>query len=234
MTESKTQGVSITETPEFKAAVAEATAASVEQILSKLQAGTNAPVQQSGPDRAFAEGLALAIASLSDPGKKRIPPEVLRSREVARSEMRDMLVQFRRERRCPTYTLRHKVYLDEQLIEPLYMDTNKIQRSTEIDWPGVPNEAMVPVNDEAKQIHKLFLDSIGQIVKVVEEDDFHMTPGGVVVRGAPRPNRHNTRAPMSSAEPIGEGVRVTHRDMPGRYENINVLGTIASPAQQTI
>lgn len=232
MSESKTQGaaVALTETPEFKTAVADA----VREILGQLHPPALAGgASITGADQKFAEGLALAIAQLSDPGKKRVAPEVLRAREEARQNMTDLLIQFRRERRVPTYTLRHKVYLDEQLIEPLWMDANKVQRATEIDWPGVPNEAMVPVNEEAKAIHGLFLDSIGQIVRVVEEDDFHMTPGGVVVRGAPRPNRSNTRAPMTG-DHVGEGLRVKHRDMPGRYDTINVLGTVAAPAQQTI
>lgn len=225
-----------TSTPAFQAAVEKAAADAVASILAKINDGSQAK-EATGSNTAFAESLALAIAQLSDPGKQHVPPDVLRGREVARTAMVDTLIALRKAGRVPTYTLRNHVWLGEELIPPLWIDSQRRQRETEIDWEGVPNEAMVPLNDAAKAVHEQFLLSIGT-PSITKEDSraFVLTPGGVVVRGAPRPGRHDVRDTMRlpGAEDSGMMRATTRREEAGSFQNINVLGTVAQPAQQTV
>src|SRR5208337_1667348 len=183
-------GADFTDTPEFRAAVAKAAAQAAvimrDQILADLKAsGIGAPTGPIEPasapgipqDRDFAGALAMAIAELTDQGRtKRLAPEVMRERLAARDLMHKLLMQAKvdwreakrngdkdSDRYMPTYELRNKVYLDEVLIDPIWIAPDHTQRATVIDWPGAPNEAMIPLNDIAKAIHKAFSDSIGTV-----------------------------------------------------------------------
>lgn len=228
----------ITKTPEFQAAVAAAATEAAAEILKTLQQSG----QEKPGDVSFAEKLGLAIAQLSHQGTGRgkpVSPELLRARDEARARMTDLIVQARAEGHVAIYQLRNKVYLDEVMVDPVYIDpASKEQRPTEIEWPGVPNDAMVPVNDTAKAIHAAFSESNGVVQidhsKQLRPEIFGVTPGGLVVRGA----GHALR-PMQvgnqdrSAPPQGEGLRVARgpSNPTGRQKTINVLGTIAAPAR---
>ncbi len=114
-------------------------------------------------------------------GKRRLPPEEVARRAKARAEM-DALITATIERGVqPVYTLTQQVFLGEQIIQPYYVEgVGKPAKSTEIGWWGVPNEYMHPANDEAREIHILFLQSIDSNKK--RGANLRVTPGGLTVR----------------------------------------------------
>jgi hypothetical protein len=227
---------SFTETREFKEAVAQAAASMAQEIRKEIlsQFG-DAPISAKSEDRTFAEGLAMAIAQLGDQGtgRKRIAPEILKFRAEAMDRMRDLIVKAKKEGRVATYTLKGKVYLDEQIIEPKWIDSQHMTQDTEIDWPGVPNEMMVPKNATAKEIHAAFQDSIGSSETPVTDDDYWVTANGLVVRGAGPVSGHRQFQKVHG-ESSGEGVRIAHKAQMTRKQDIHVLGTLHPPAQQTV
>lgn len=232
------------QTPEFKAAVAaeaqKAVAALKDQIVAELKASAPAaaPVTAGGADMAWISALAMEISQLTDQGtgRRRVAPEIMRQRSEARTRMHELIKQARADGRVPSYRLRNKVLLDEQLIDPAWVDKNHIAQPTEIDWPGVPNDAMAPINDTAKEIHAAFMDSIGSVDKrdQVLEQPLKLTKGGLVVKGAPSRAQRETTLEHTERLQGEEGLRVKHRDEPGRYKDVQILGSIAQPARQSI
>ncbi len=258
--------VDFTNTPEFRAAVAKAAAQAAvimrDQILADLK---GAGIGPQGPiivpdtasaipqDRDFAGALAMAIAELTDQGRtKRLAPEVMRARLAARDLMHKLVADAKADwTRCmqngereraeafmPAYELRNKVYLDEVLVDPIWIAPDHTQRATVIDWPGAPNECMIPLNDIAKAIHKAFLDSIGTVPKNHQIPDeagkqLYATPGGLVVHGR-APARRETGVRQDSRGPVGEGLNIRHRGGAGSYKEVNILGTVSAPARQTV
>ena len=231
MTETATP---ITETQEFKDAVAKAIGDAIPTIVAQLtKAKGDVPV--SPGEQSWAEGLAMAIANLNDQGtgRKRVAPEIVKMRDEARKEMIKLLISAKAEGRIPLYTLRNKVYLDEILIDPIYIDpATKSPRPTEIGWPSVPSEAMVPVNDVAKGIFEAFSKSIGSSEWNKPVDTFGITVGGLVVKnGAVQPKR---AVPSADGHIATEGLTISHRGGDKKFKEIPVLGTVAAPARQAI
>ena len=227
--------IPVMETAEFKAAVAEAAAKAVEGILSTLNAGREVAGTTEAPaasiDNRFAEGLAMALAQLTDQGtgRKRVAPEIIRKRGEARDLMEALILEARAKGRVPKYRLRNKIYFDEMLVDPMYIDrSTKAAMPTMIEWPGVPNEALVPENDVAKDIHAAYLESIGSVAKEVVSAQY-VTAGGLVVNG-----RAPARREVGGGASAGEGLRIAHRSGSGNEDVlINVLGTVAAPARQS-
>jgi len=148
--------------------------------------------------------------------------------------MLDLLVSARAEGRVASYELRNKVYLDEVLVDPIYMGPDKAPHPTQIDWPGVPNEAMVPINDTARDIHAAFIESIGSVVKLegISDEKLGVTPGGLVVKGGAVQQRRELGNMGPQPDPQAEGLRLRHKDnAPGNHKTIRVLGTVAAPAR---
>ncbi len=237
MTEA-TETVSLTDTLEFKEAVAKATSeaitAAVPAILAQLtQAKAGVPV--SAGEQSWAEGLAMAIAQLNDQGtgRKRVAPEIVKARDEARKEMMRLLIEAKASGQTPYYTLRNKVYLDEVLVEPIYIDpATKSPRATEIGWPSVPSEAMVPSNEVAKGIFEMFSKSIGSSDWNKPADTFGITVGGLVVKnGAVQPKR---AIPSEDGHIKTEGLTIAHRGGEKTFKEIPILGTVAQPARQAI
>lgn len=225
---------SVTETQEFKDAVAAGIASAIPAILSQLsKAKGDVPV--SSGDQSWAEGLAMAIAQLNDQGtgRKRVAPEIIKARVEAREEMTRLLIEAKAAGAMPLYTLRNKVYLDEILIEPIYMDpATKSPRPTEIGWPSVPSEAMIPVNEVAKNIFEMFSRSIGSTDWNKPPDTFGVTVGGLVVKnGAVQPKR---AVPSENGHIKTEGLTISHRGGDRNFKEIPILGTVAQPARQAI
>ena len=241
----------ITETPEFKKAVADAVAAAVPDIVARLTAGG----ATTSADQGFAERLSMAIAQLTDQGtgRRHIAPEVLRAQSAQRKKMLDLILEARiawSEARArgdeaamaaamPTYTLRAKVFLDEVRVDPFWIDSKThMQMPTQIDWPSVPNEAMIPANDVAKTIFAAFSGSIGTLQEIDRQPEaqYHTTRGGLVVKGPPPRGVPQTGAgSRTPGQPeSGEGLRIKHRgDGMGEFKELRVLGTVAQPARQS-
>lgn len=253
---------SMTASPAFHAAVTAAVQEQLASFLPQLQAarGVAGTAPEAG-DKNMMQELALAISELTTQGtgKVRVAPEVIMKREQARERMIKLIIAARAEKKIPSYQLRHKIFLNERLIEPMWAGSDHIARPTEIDFWGVPNDAMVPTNDVAKEIFTAFKDSIGTVhgVKGVEnglprEDDLGITRGGLVVRNSainsgirkatperpawdgPMPAYEADEAPQTAGDPSYEPLRVHNDTAKGKFTSVNVLGTIAPAAQQTV
>ncbi|MBB3453898.1 hypothetical protein FHT86_002154 [Rhizobium sp. BK313] len=238
---------SVTDTPEFRKALAEATAEALANMRDGLlaefarmreEAGPESSSSHSGPaDTNWMQALAMSIADISHQGtgRKPVAPQVIKAREDARELMFQRIAEARRNGIVPTYQLRNKIYIDEQLIEPMFTTADHVARPTVIDYPGVPNEAMKPVNEVADGIYSAFMASIGTSEKVIEDSPLYVTTGGVVVHGRPPARRSNGPAEPQSVGngQIDGGLRVKHRDAPGQFVETNILGTVARPARQT-
>ena len=92
----------IEETPEFKAAVADAVNQAAgriqKEILAKLSAGRDSGGDATG-DQRFAEQVAMAIASLTDQGvgRRTVAPKILRQRAEARQLMTELIVEAKQK-----------------------------------------------------------------------------------------------------------------------------------------
>lgn len=220
-------------------AVAKATAGMREDILEQLQAARGpAPAAIAG-DKAFADALAMAIAGLTDQGtsRKRVAPHVLQQRTDAAARMMKLIVAARAQGLEPTYELRNKCYLDEVMVEPIWIDpASKEQRATVIIWGAVPNEVMVPVNEIAKEIHAAFKDSIGNVDDApIQPAILGVTAGGLVIKSGSKAVRSITAfndKPQDKQVTEG-GLKIPHRDKPGQFVEKRILGTVAPPARQT-
>ena len=181
------------ETAEFKAAVAEAAREAVEAAMKAVADRVPAAASPTDPTGVLA-GLSLALAELNDQssGQKRVAPAEMRRRTEAHARMMSLIQEARYEGRAAMYQLTAKVYIDETMIDPLWLDAAKRSQATSIEYDGVPNDTFVPVNDTARAIHAAYLESIGEAVKVVEQHAAYITPRGVVINGVgPGPPRHD-------------------------------------------
>lgn len=225
--------------PEFQAALAAGIAQALpllrEQILSNLGQARGADAPAAAGDVAFADALATSIARLGDQGvgRKHVSPEVLRQRAEARALMTQLIVEARARGEIPRYQLKHKVYLDEVLVDPVWIGSDHVQRPTEIEWPSVPSEAMRPANEVAEGIFKAFSDSIGTVPADHQQPTRanRVTAGGLVIHGRPIPPSPAHADPASGLSGEG-GLRIPHLQRAGQYKEVSVLGTIAAPARQ--
>ncbi len=230
--------VAIHETREFQDAVRVAVEAATSEILKKVSV---ARIEQDTPvpgdEMKWARMMALAIAEVADQGtnRKRVAPEILEARRVARERMVDLIIAHRARGSVPSYQLKNKVYLDEILVEPVWIGADHRHYPTEIDWPGVPNEAMRPMNDAAKEVYQAFSESIGSTAEVISQQIARITPGGLVVqKGIPVSG-------VGEAPQVGGGsvlggrtgeLNIRGRTRPGEIVETRVLGTIAPAARQ--
>ena len=250
------------QTQEFKDAVAAAVRAALPQIRQQLESEFK-PSATAGDPMAVMQMLAMEISQLTDQGsgRKRVAPEIIKARAIAHDKMVTLINEAAGKRETlaadyahvadgaaraaleerisafmPRYRLRNKVHLDEQLVDPGWVDRSHVLQQTEIGWPGVPNEAMIPINEVARQIFAAFVDSIGSVDKQhqVRQQPLKATARGLIVKGAPSAVQHQTALDPVLADIKGEGLSIKHKQEPGgaRMKEIQVLGTIAKPAQQ--
>lgn len=247
-----------TQTPEFLAAVEAGSAATIAAAKASMLAEV-APLMAAmkhaqgagavdGDIMSNMRQLAMAIAEISDQdqGRKRTPPAELAARAKARAEMDAAILKHRGKGEsymamtgtkdagpdAPLYMAIGKSYLDEMLIQPFEVDpaTKKPYPVTFV-WFGVPNEAMRPANDAAKEVFGFFKRSIGD-----DPSDAPAPPGpgwisagGLVIQGM-----HGT--PISRRAPDPESYATDlHIRGPGQFDprrdRINILGTVAEPAR---
>lgn len=236
----------VTQTAEFQAAVRDGVREGVEKAKAELLAALreaksgDVPGSDGGEgDMKWARGLALAIAEMNDQGvgRKRVSPEVLVAREEARKRMINLLVEARANEQVPAYQLIGKTYLDEMFLDPVEIGPDHRPRPREIEWPGVPNYAMKPVNDVAKAIYGEFLKWTGQMVVVPGQvTDGWLTKGGLFIKGSgPRSAKLHHSEVTGEAPQTGGGAAEGYVGLKvrGRREatgQTNVLGTLHPPA----
>ena len=225
-------------------AVRKAVELTTERILAKM-AEQRAAVPDgnvvSAPtgDVAFARSLAVEIAQLADQGtgKKRVPPEVLEKRFKARQRMEDLIIRNRAQNVRPEWELVAAVFLEDRLISPVWIDPQHVQQATRIRWRGVPNGAMRPLDDAAREVYEAFCESIGSLTGGPTPLRARVTAAGNVLESLPGVGDldlgEDFRAPegpsrMSDLE-VGSG-----RGGGRQAKEIRVLGSIAKPALQTV
>ena len=153
--------------------------------------------------------LVVAMKKMSDPQsqKKHLSPEELRLMEEGREEMVRHIMEAHERNEWPRYRLTRKVYLAEQKIEPQVLDaSNRKMVPQDVDWRGVPSEAMVPINEAARKIHAAFMKSIHSRSVVDAPRPGFVLHGKEVLRTAPGEERGD--------------------DLP-TGDNLRVLGTVA-------
>jgi hypothetical protein len=192
-------------------------------------------------DKAWMSSLALSFAELAgqNSGKVYVDPEVLKQRMEARERMTQLCESAWAARDepghiPPQYVLTGKVELANQCVEPAWVGADHIGRPTEIDYYGVPNDVMQPINAAAKAIKDEWVASVGNMKRIVPEDRLGMTRGGLVVRNSAIPGALGQRMPTvgvpSDVSDDGK-VRIHGKTNPGAKVAIPVLGTIHKAAQ---
>ena len=236
------------ETPEFKRAVHEAATAAVRDALAGEAATalrSAVPAPSGDPNdviKSLAEQFAIAISTMTNQGTNAraplAPAEVNRRAQAAGlmhsliRKAREMTAMGDRDA-APLYELRNKVFIGDFVTDPIWTDASKKLLNTEIRWPHVPNEVMIPKNETAKLIHAAFLDSIGgTAAKLTPDRDVHMGSHGFVVNGQAPQGRAAGLVPSASASGM-EIVRDESR-VPGENRRVNILGTIQAPAVQPV
>lgn len=269
----ETAAVDFTNTPEFQALVRKevekAVAAGIMAAQASSERAESPPAIEGGDFRSMMREMALAIAEVSDQGRDdrhtRIPPEVLVRREEAKQRMGEAIMETRanvkalreagRKREAaaaqPRYRAIGKMYLNEIIIEPFYMDPGTKQLvAREFYWNGPPSEAMRPVNQPALVIFGHYRDWIGGI-SAEKTPEAWVTQKGLVmiVGGKSTPPasamKHSRLDPLGSYETDYSDIE---NEAPSPFENeldvgdfnakdptrptINVLGTLAPAARQ--
>lgn len=207
-----------------RALMPELAAQLAEQLGAARQvAGTSGTADS---DRSLINELVVGIAKMSDPNNKKriVSPEVMAAREAARERMTTLLIEAHAQKKMPVYSLINKVYLKEIKIEPQYHDGKRMV-DQQINWPGVPNEAMVPVNDVAKAIHKEFLLSIGEAKLKAPVVAPWVLSRGEIKRG--HADHVGDLGNMESADPRMGGNGAPVQRAP---DQVRILGTVAKPA----
>lgn len=234
--------------PEFQAALAAEVQARVDALLPDLMAklAKASGAVPAGDDKNFVSALALQLAELTGQGSGRIyvAPEIVEARRQAFERLKALLVQLRVEKQMPAYRLTNKVQLNlgptlgEVLIDPLYRDNTRIVQSTEIDWPGIPNNAMFPINEAAERVFAEFSAWTGTAPKAEADEYLAVTSHGAVVRGEAagvllrndRPRGGLGELGGAAADPDAPAAGIRRKD-PAPKRLVQVLGTLTKPVE---
>jgi len=221
-------------TPQAQSVIAAAVAAAVAELAKK---GADAEPSEGKDDLSIVRSLAVAINELSDQGNKskRVPAAELERRKAANEQMSDLIEAAKAQDMAPEYYVNRMTFLNEEMISPTFVGTDKVQRRTKIVWRGIPNEAMEPVEGSqiAVEIFAAFIESIGGRTPHAHRANY--TLDGKTVKEGELVVLHKglrSREP----HPVGRargGVEHIGRHMPGEIVETNVLGTIHAPARQT-
>lgn len=213
----------------FQSAVAETTARLVAELAQKRE---DEGTEENPADRKLLRGLAAAIAEISDTNSKvkRIPAAELEARAEARTRMEGLILDALAREEVATYELTRQVFLDEQLINPTYVNAAHVRCVQAIDWAGVPDESMLPVNEAAKAVHEAYMRSIGGRTKDAKVSFKRASDNPKLrVHGAAS---HDREAPNVGTPRGDGGLRVHRPGMPGQVTEMRVLGTLSEPARQ--
>lgn len=247
----------VTKTAEFKAAVAagvQAGVASAEaSIVAKIteqfaaMRGTAAGDSASVSDQSDIQKLTASIMAMVNVNKadKPLTPQEVADRADGTARLIELLVPVQATDyndpaapEGPKYRVTGKTFLTDHVIEPYEVDpASKSLVPRTIEWTGIPNADLEPVNDLAKRIYAAYQQSIGggtgrefdgSISEYMPDArPLGVTPGGIVVRGL-NPSAKRT------VGTLGQGSTTDVMGLRGpndpRNKQISVLGTVAAPA----
>lgn len=226
----------VVQTQEFHDAVAKAVddrMLALEARLAEL-VGTGGTVKEGDSADilgAVLEKLTMNLAAVNQQGERKKPlsPEEVAKRENAFNRMERLLGSARdlpHDQR-PAYAVMSKIYFNERFIEP-FKKVDKAAVRNEITWTGVPNDALLPINDAAKDIFAAWRESIGGVASPVPTADtrpLYMTAAGLTVRGEPPKRQHVAAEPNFNAD-------LGYVNGDPNAPEVAVLGTIAARARQ--
>lgn len=237
--------VPITETPEFKAAVAEAaraaaaeaTALAIAQFAAARDSATGHS-EPTGDAQELLRGLALAIAEMSHQGDKRdkpVDPKVLAEREAAHARMYELIRKAQALPKghpdSPKWKCRSVVMLADHKIDPFKRDpATKKAVPVEFRWRLEPNDAMIPLNPMAEAIFKEFRASRGnkgEYVRNAVQRQPWFTDNGLLIEGSP-PIRREIQTVDESADALD----IEADPFDPNATHVRVLGTSHPPARQ--
>lgn len=240
----------LADTPEFKAAVAEAVGKLLPELAVQLaearKAAGTSDAADVGGDMSWMRQLALTMAEISDQGthRKRVAPELLAKRTAARERMGKLILAARAAGEMPEYRLIGEVYLNETRIAPFTNDpATKRPVPTDIGWTGAPNEVMRPLNEVAQGIFGAFMESIGGDTELTNwakggksgnNGPAWVTANGLYVKGATSAQRRTigNLADSNASVPALADTLVAKRSNDPTAQFVNVLGTVHPPARQ--
>jgi hypothetical protein len=212
----------------------------------------------SGADIASSvfDRLAKSIDNLTNQDTRRvhIEPEVLAKQNAARLTMGELILARRTaiqaaeragedaDAEWPLYRVLDFVYLNDRKIEPYQRGTRGDVTPTVIQWDGVPNAYLLPMNEHAEEIFRAFANSINTTANEagIGPTPLWMSHNGLVVRGDPPSASHShialnngTNAASGQLDVRNHTSRMGIKNAidPGA-EHIHVLGTLAPPARQ--
>lgn len=231
------EGVPLTETAEFKAAVSAAAAEAAADAIARF-----AEKQQGAPSgdlTTLAQSLAMAIADLTHQGNPRdkpVDPKVLAERNAAMGRMHILIAEAKAlpkgDPRRPKWKCISKVNLEHMMIDPYKRDpATKRAVPIEFRWCAEPNDAMVPLNELAERIKTEFRASRGNKAEYQKEaqKQVWLSDRGLVIEGA-APARREVQADLDTGQPsdldLGDGPNDPNAS------HVRVLGTIHQPARQ--
>lgn len=242
-TEAPKAAIPITETPEFKAALAEQRASIMTDVVAALGRSNvgGAVIDQTS----LISDLTMAIAGMTDTGSNRkvIPPAERDRRVKSHERMIEVLERIHADPKLkPLYALIAPVHLDEQYVEKYAQRGDRKWDQTTIVWRGVPNSAMRPLNDIAKEIYTPYLESIGGSTSNtagLREQPTWVTYGGLQLHGNPSQTASSHGLVSEQAEPMELGkdlgnttLELTSVDDPNATQ-IPILGKTFAPATRT-
>lgn len=220
-----------------------------DQLQARLQGGDAAPLPsgEAGLSKVLSDLVANMERMMRPADAKRVfSPEELRAMDAGREEMARAIIEADSRRRealardqkaeaevwMPHYYLTRKVYIGEQKIEPQYRDpVTKEMKDRHINWPGVPNEAMVPVNEVAKKIHAAFLKSIAGKTPLRNTLSQFVLHGKEVFKGHDRHMEVPVAMPRDSLASVLAPNTAGFSDPQKVKETLRVLGTVAQPVE---
>lgn len=202
------------------------------QMSAEAAGASPAPTPAAdNPTSQILSDLVVNMKKMMDPqSQKRVfSPEEMRQMEDARTRMVKLLFEAHEKGEMPVYALKSKVYLAEQKIEPQYLDQrSQKMMPRQIQWPRIPNEAMVPLNDIAKKIFAAFTESL-----VGTQVNRNAVPAFVLAGKEVR-----LMAPIEADQTGNAGADDPRLKVPGAEpidysKPLNVLGTVAPPVVPT-
>lgn len=231
--------VNLTDTPEFKEAVAKAATKAAAEAVAKLLPKAAAFSDPTDAASLMSQ-LAMAISHLTDQGmpeeRKRIPPEELAKREAARDRMGRLIMDCRARGVKPQYRALNKSVLNEVTINPYTRGKEGKMEPVTFGWDGEPNDVMYPLDADAVEIFEAFRESRGAYSRGPnQKKPVWATAGGVIINGAGPRSMREIEIPVYGDAPASErfqsGLSVQVANDPNA-KHVNILGTIAAPAVQ--
>ena len=236
--------VPLTETPEFKHAVAEAArVAAAEATAAAIAhfAASKSDAEPTGDAQDLLRGLALAIAEMSHQGDKRdkpVDPKVMAERRMAQDRMdaliREAVALPKGDPRRPKWKCRSKLVLADHIIDPWKRDpATKKAVPVEFRWCLEPNDAMIPLNEMAERIYAEFRGSRGNKYgkdgygKNEVKRTAWLTDGGLLIEGAPPVKRE-----IMVDNSAGDALDIEADPFDPNAPHVRVLGTSHPPARQ--